>query len=117
MAPTRKGQSQRILRVNLQRLFEKLERLSAFVPLQRPNMGHRSHGIVVAAQILRTLTARPLDLSTTNGRLQRARHLLCYSVLKVKGVIDCAVVTRAPDMRTCLGLDKRDGDAQAATGL
>ena len=117
MAPTRKGQSQRILRVNLQRFFEKLERLGAFVLLQRPNMGHRSHGIVVAAQILRALTARSLDFGAANGRLQRARHLLCYSVLKIKEFIDCAVVTRTPDMRAALGLNKLNGDTQTIAGL
>ena len=97
--------------------IEQFERFRALFLLQRPDMRHRAHGIIVGAQILRTLAPRTLNFGNANGRLQRARYLLGYAILKIKNVIDCAVMTPGPDMGAALGFDKLHDNPDAVAGL
>src|SRR5262245_29882677 len=117
MAPSRERQGKRIFWVDRQCLVEKVERLGALFILKHPDVRHRAHSVVVGAQILRTFAPRALDLGYANGRLQRACNLLRYAILKIENIVDCAVVTRGPDMRATFSLDKLYGDPKVVAGL
>src|SRR5262245_5816288 len=117
MAPSRERQGKRIFWVHRQCLVEKVERLGALFILKHPDVRHRAHGVVVCAQILRSLAPRALDFGYANGGLQRARHLLRYAILKVENIVESAVVVRGPDMCATLGLDELDCHPEAVAGL
>src|SRR5262245_36214952 len=57
MAPTSERQSKRILWVDCQCLIEQFERLGTRLILKHPDMRHRTHSVVVGAQILRRLAS------------------------------------------------------------
>ena len=66
MAPTGERQRQRIVRINRQCFIEKIERFGRLVFLECPNMWHRLHSVVVGAEVLWTLSPRPLDLGNAD---------------------------------------------------
>ena len=117
VAPTRKRQRKRVIRIDRECLFEQIERLGAFPFLQRPHMGHRTHSIVVSAQILWTLAPGAFNLGDADRRLYRASQLLRDPVLKIENIVHRAVVPRTPDVSATFGLDELHGDAEAVTAL
>ena len=80
-------------------------------------MRHRAHGIIVGAQILRALAPRTLNFGNANGRLQRARHLFGYAILKIKNIIHRTVMTSGPYVSAALGFDKLHDNPDADAGL
>src|SRR3984885_14638784 len=117
MAPTGERQGERIVGMDRERLFQQIERLGALFLLQRPDIRHGAHGIIVSPQILRALAPRTLDLGDANRRLQLTRYLLGYAILQIKNVIDGAVMTPGPDMGAALGLYQLHDNPDAVAGL
>src|SRR5262249_23005915 len=72
---------------------------------------------IVRVQALRRLAPRSLDLDLAYGRLDRADHALGDPILELEHIGDLAVVTIAPHVRACRGLDELRGDPKAVAAL
>ena len=76
-------------------------------------MRQRPHRIVVAAEVLRPFASRALNFRNTNRRLQSARDLLGYPILKIEKLVHRAVEARAPNVCSRFSLDQLSNNAQA----
>src|ERR1700757_2185773 len=78
VAPPGKRQGEWVFGIDRQAFFEQFERLGALFLFEHPGMGHGPHGVVVAAEVLRSSASRALDLGKAYRRLQGAGDLLSY---------------------------------------
>ena len=109
--------SRDIVRVERQRLFQKLDP-------DRTAVGHAGSGVgqcakieVVGIQIVWTLSPGALNLAALQARFDNADHTIGDSVLEVEHVLRISVISVRPEMRAGLGFDELRCDAQAVAGL
>ena len=117
VAPSRKRQRERILRIDCKCLIEKLQGLRTRISFQCPDLRHGAHGVVIGTQVLRPFASGALDFSKADRRRERAGDPLGNAILQVKHVFERTVDTVCPDMCAARHVNELHGDAHPAARL